>query len=107
MDGTQQGFLWVLAYFHMRHKQPAKAATLYGVLDVLEPGNPVIMKSLAAAHMESSANDLALAVLDRLEALGEADATTHLLRGKALAAVGQAEAAARAIERFYAARPLA
>lgn len=104
MEQTQHELLWVLAYFHLRHDQPAKAAALYGVLDILEPGHPIIMKSLAAACLDSGDIDRSLAVLDRLEALGEGGATGHLLRGKALAAKGQDDAAAAAIELFYAAR---
>jgi predicted Zn-dependent protease len=104
MQRKEHDFLWVLAYFYLRHDRPAKAAALYAVLDALAPGDAVIMKSLAAAWLDDGTHDKALAVLDRLDALGETDATTHLLRGRALTLGGRPAEAADAINRFLSAR---
>lgn len=104
MERRQRDFLWLLAYFYLFHGRPAKAAALYAVLDVLEPGNPVVMKSLAAALLESGQHERSLAVLDRLSALGEDDDSALLLRARALAAGGHADEAVDAVNRFYAAK---
>ncbi|WP_142848250.1 M48 family metallopeptidase [Telmatospirillum sp. J64-1] len=104
MERPYHEFLAVLGYFYLQHERPQKAAVLFGIVDVLKPGNPVTMKSLALSLVEADRAEEGLAVLDRLSALGVADATTHLLRAKALAKLGRPEQLAAAVETFLAAR---
>lgn len=100
-------FLAVLGYFYLRHDRPAKAAALFAVLDIMAPGDPVVMKSRALALVGAGRAAEALGVLDRLEALGEGGASVHLIRAQALTAAGRAEEAEAAVGRFLAARPAA
>jgi len=97
-------FLAILGYFNLQHGRPAKAAALFALLDVVTPGDPLIMKSLAAALVDAGQHEKALSVLDRLVSLGEETPAVHLLRAKALAAAGRTAQSQQAIEKYLAAR---
>lgn len=77
-----------------------KALILYTALECLAPGDPLTLRSLAVAQLKSGHPDQALGTLDRLAMAGEIDMTFHLLRAKALIALGRIEESRVAIGNY-------
>ena len=100
MDASQSTVLAVLAHALVQNGQPGRAATLLEALDVLEPGKPATLRSLAVAQIRAGKPDKALRTLDRLAMAGAGDDCFHLLRAEALVALSRPLEASMAMNAF-------
>ena len=80
-----------MAFVYLQNGRPDKASILYLALDSLTPGDRHTLRSLAVAQLKNGTPEIALATLDRLAMAGGIDMTFHLLRAKALVALGRTE----------------
>lgn len=97
----------MLGYIYLQHGLPDKAAVLLAAREVLAPGEPRALLTLALAQVRSGKGERALATLERLALAGGVDAGFHLVRAQALRAVGRTEEAAAAMRAHVAARAAA
>ncbi len=104
MDKDERSLLLVLAHVLLQNARPEKAAILLVALDVMEPDQPAVLRSLAVSLLRSGKADRALETLDRLAIAGGVDAVFHLLRAQALGALDRSSEAQVAMGAFLALR---
>ena len=104
MNTDQRELLELLGFVFLQNARPEKAETLFAALAALEPRNARLAIALALSQVRAGRHDAALERLDRLLESGDISAAVHLLRGQALARLGRAPEAERALRAYVAAR---
>lgn len=100
MAPNESSVMSLLGYVFLQNARPDKAAAILAALDVMEPGQPRVLRSLVVAQLRSGKPGLALETLDRLAMAGGVDAAFHLLRTQALTGLQRTDEAAVAIKTF-------
>ena len=104
METSQRELLELLGFVFLENARPEKAETVYAALGALDPKNPSYALGLACAQVRGGKPEVALGHLDRMLERGDISAPVHLLRGQALARLGRAAEAERALRAYVAAR---
>ncbi|MFD0669002.1 tetratricopeptide repeat protein [Ramlibacter sp. MAHUQ-53] len=104
MDKDERSLLRMLAHVLLQNARPEKAAILLSALDVMEPEQPQVLRSLAVSLLRAGKAGQALETLDRLAIAGGGDAVFHLLRSQALLALDRSDEAHAAMQAFLAQR---
>lgn len=81
-DTHSAELMHALGYIYMRSGQKARGLVFLLIANRIEPEDPGILRSLAAALIENGAGARALGALDKLAAL-DGDPSSHLLRARA------------------------
>jgi Flp pilus assembly protein TadD len=96
--------LRLLGHFYMQSNRPAKAATLYRALALLEPADANAAKALAWAHLSNNHAEHALDVLDGIVGANEPSPEVHLMRSQALTRLARLEDAQVSMRAYLATR---
>ncbi|MDP9837199.1 type III secretion protein Y [Neorhizobium huautlense] len=81
-DADAAELMHALGYIYMRSGQKGRGLVFLLIANRIEPEDPGILRSLAAALIENGAGERALGALDRLMEV-DADPSSHLLRARA------------------------
>lgn len=106
MNQDEQALLSLMAYVYLQNARPDKAAVVMASMDLLVPGQPMVLRTLALAQMRSGKPERALTTLDQLAMAGGVDAAFHLMRAGALGALERREESAAAMQAYLALRAL-
>jgi type III secretion protein Y len=96
--------LHALGYLYARHGQERRGLALLLIASQVDDEDTGVLKSLAATFIAMGQGRRALAALDRVEALGDGEATLDLLRSRALWADGDAVQARRVFQNYVESR---
>ena len=99
MDAILQ-LLHGLGHIYASHGQTKRALVLQLIASHLDPGNKPVLRTLAHTFLSDGSPGRALAVISRLRALKEDDASLDLLQSKALLMDGQKMEARRVFRDF-------
>jgi hypothetical protein len=98
-------FLQLLAFTYVQNNRPCKAAVLLAAADRVQDLDERALLMLAMAQQRCGDARLALATLDRVEAMGfPPNALLHALRARSLEALGQPVESQAAMRDYLAAR---
>ncbi len=100
MNPRELTLMELLAHALMQNGRHAKAVSLLDAIDEIQPGQPLVLRALAAALLRAGHPEDALHALDRLALAGAIDATFHLLRAQALARLERMEEATAAMRTY-------
>jgi tetratricopeptide (TPR) repeat protein len=81
-DADSAELLHALGYIYMRSGQKGRGLVFLLIANRIEPEDPGILRSLAAALIENGAGERALGALERLMEVDD-DPSAHLLRARA------------------------
>lgn len=81
-DADSAELLHALGYIYMRSGQKGRGLVFLLIANRIDPEDPGILRSLAAALIENGAGERALGALERLMAVDD-DPAAHLLRARA------------------------
>lgn len=81
-DADAAELMHALGYIYMRSGQKGRGLVFLLIANRIEPEDPGILRSLAAALIENGAGERALGALDRLMEV-DTDPSSHLLRARA------------------------
>ncbi len=81
-DADSAELMHALGYIYMRSGQKGRGLVFLLIANRIEPEDPGILRSLAAALIENGAGERALGALDRLMEI-DGDPSSHLLRARA------------------------
>jgi hypothetical protein len=89
VNEPERNTVHLLAYTYLRHAQYGNAITLLEALDLVSPGKPAVLRTLALAQERGGHPRMALDTLDRLAVAGGTDEIFHLLRARAFLGCGR------------------
>lgn len=97
LSPTENDAMQLLAHAYLQNARPEKAATLFGAIDAVAPGQLAVLRGLVLAQLRCGHGQQALDTLERVQLAGGVDAAFHLARARALAACGRAAEATAAM----------
>lgn len=101
----QVRLLHMLGFLYGQHGQGRRGLVLLLLAARLAPENPDILRTLTHILLVNDSPDRALAVIDRLEGLGEDTPALTLLKARALWGVGREMDARQTFREFLTQRP--
>jgi len=88
IDSDSAELLHALGYIYMRSGQKGRGLVFLLIANRIDPDDPGILRTLAAALIENGAGERALGALERLAAI-DSDPSAQLLRARAFWVLGE------------------